>query len=65
MAERGRTNLPFNDVLINLSRSDIILPSKRDIKVPLVISKVQINFTTIIKDEHLSVSNRRRSATSE
>jgi hypothetical protein len=39
--------LAFNDMLVNLSRSNIILPCEGNIEVAFVVSEVEIYFTAI------------------
>lgn len=45
------TDFFLNDFPVNLSCCDIVLSTQRDIEISLIVSQVQINFTSIIKDE--------------
>lgn len=42
-------------MLVNLARGDIILPGKRDIQVPLVVPKVKVDLTAIIKNKDFAM----------
>lgn len=48
--------LLFYDPLIDLASGDIVFSSKGDIQVALIVSKVEINFTTVVKYKAFSVS---------
>lgn len=46
-------------MLVDLSGRDVVLARERDVEVSFIVSQIQIHLTTIIEDEHLSVSARR------
>ena len=49
------SSLPLDDVLVDLAGGDVVFSSQGDVKVPLVVAQVKVNFSAIIEDEHLPV----------
>lgn len=45
------SSLALYDMLIDLSRGDVILSSQGDVEISFVISKVKVDFSAIIEDE--------------
>lgn len=43
-------------MLVDLSGSDVVLPGQGDVEVTLVVTKVEVDFTTVVENEALSVS---------
>lgn len=47
--------LTLNDVLVDLSRRDVVLARQRDVEVALVVSKIEIDLTAIVQNEDFTV----------
>lgn len=50
----GDTNLFFDDLSVDLSCCNIVVTRKGDIQVSLVVSKVQIDLSAVVKDIYLT-----------
>lgn len=50
----GDTNLLLDDLSVDLSCRDVVIAREGDIQVSLVVSKVQIDLSAIVKDIHLT-----------
>lgn len=48
--------LALNNVLVNLAGCDVVLAGQGNVEVSLVVSKVKVDLSTIVKDKDLSVS---------
>lgn len=51
----SKTHLALNDMLVNLSRRDVVLASKSNVEVTLVVSEIQIDLSSVVENEDLSV----------
>ena len=51
--------LLFDDVLVYLAGGDVVLSSQCDIQVSFVIAKVEIDFSTVVKNKHLPMPNTK------
>lgn len=49
------TTLTFDYVLIYLSGGDVILASKCDVEIALVVAKVEVDFTAIVEDKNFTM----------
>lgn len=49
------TTLTLDYVLVDLSCRDIVLASKCDVEIALVVAKVEVDFTAIVEDENFTV----------
>lgn len=45
--------LTFNDMLVDLSRCDVVFPSQCDVQVTFVVAQVKIDFPPIVKNKDL------------
>ena len=43
-----KTDLFLNDLPIDLPRRDVVIPTERNIKIPLVVAQVEIDFAAVI-----------------
>jgi hypothetical protein len=46
-------------MLVNLARGDIVLSGKRDIQVPLVVTKVQVHLTAIVENKDFAMPRKK------
>lgn len=53
------SSLSLNHVLVDLTGGNVVVPSKGDVDVPLVVTEIQISFTTIVENKNLTVLQRR------
>lgn len=57
------TYLALNHLLVHLSGGDIVFPRQGNVKVPLVVSKIEIDFASVAEHEAFTVpASRIRSA---
>ena len=47
------TTFPLDDVLVDLASCDVVLPREGNVEVSLVITQVEVDFSTIVKDKDL------------
>jgi hypothetical protein len=50
----------LNNITINLASGNVIDTCQGNVKEALIVSKVQIDFATIIKDKHLACSKKKK-----
>ena len=50
--------LPVNNLLVNLASVDVAITAKGHIKKPLIIAKILVHLTAIIKHENLTMLER-------
>lgn len=48
------THLSFNDLSVNFPCRDIVVSRQSDIQISLVVSKIQIHFSSIVQDVNLA-----------
>lgn len=51
--------LTFNDVLVYLAGCDVILAREGNIEVALVVSEIEVDFSTVVEDKDFSVSGTK------
>lgn len=44
--------LALDNVLVDLARGDVVFSSQGDVKVPLVVAQVKVDFSAIVEDKH-------------
>ena len=47
--------LPVNDVLVDLSGGDVVRSGQGDVEVALVVSEVEVDFSTVVEDKDFTV----------
>lgn len=47
--------LTFNDMLVDLSRSDVVLTGKGNVQITFVVSQIQIDFPSVIEHKYFSM----------
>jgi len=48
------TSFAVDDVLVDFASGDVVVSAQCNIKKPLIVAEVKINFSAIIKHKHLS-----------
>lgn len=48
-------SLAIDDVLVNLASGNVVLSSQSDVQIALVVPKIEIDFSTVIKNENLAM----------
>jgi hypothetical protein len=54
LAKVVATTLTLDDVLVDFSGGDVVVAGKLDIEEALVVAKVEINLTPVVKNEDLT-----------
>lgn len=57
LSEIVAATLALNDVLVDLASGDVVLASEGNIEVSLVVSEVEVDFSTVIEDKDFTVSD--------
>ena len=55
LADIFARTLLFDDVLVDLARGDVVLARESDVKVTLVVAKVEVDFTAVVEDKDFAV----------
>jgi len=50
------STFPLNNMLIDLASRDVILAGESDIEIALVIAEVEVDFSTVVEYEDLTMS---------
>jgi hypothetical protein len=55
LAEIIALALALDDVLVDLARGDVVVASKGDVKVALVVAEIEVDFAAVGENEYLAV----------
>lgn len=56
LAEVVTATLTLDNVLVDLSSGDVVVLAERDVKVTLVVAKVEVGLTTVVENVDLTCS---------
>lgn len=59
LSQVGSCTFPLNDMLVYLASGNVVLALEGNVEVSLVVSEIQINLSSIVKDEDFTVSVQR------
>lgn len=62
---RNASHLLLDDLSVDLARGDVVVASKGDVQITLIVAKIQVCLSSIVQDEDLACVNMSETFRSE